>query len=201
MGLEELIIRPPGSAVFIFFLTLCMTTFTAFTTTKITDQPKLRRYRREISEWRKMMQTAQKTGDEKLALEVRRRSKIIQNMQKQVSAQSIKPTLIFLIPFLIIFFVLSAFYGRIPVAAIPYNLGALQPIPLFGQLIFAYTSAESPTDPSTWVRTFGDSTYGLTYIGWYLFCSYALQSIINRLFGVSLGGLGAPGAGMSPMQR
>lgn len=199
MGIEELIGRPPGSAVFIFLLTLTTTTITAFATTKLTDQPKLRRYRKEISEWRKMMQTAQKTGDEKLALEVRRRSKIIQNMQKQVSSQSIKPSLIFLVPFLAIFFILSAFYGRIPVAAIPYNLGMLQQIPLLGQLIFGYTSAEVPTDPSTWVRTFGDSTYGLTYIGWYLFCSYALQAIINRLFGVSLGGFGMTGA--SPIQR
>jgi uncharacterized membrane protein (DUF106 family) len=199
MGIEELIGRPPGSAVFIFLLTLATTTITAFATTKLTDQPKLRRYRKEISEWRKMMQTAQKTGDEKLALEVRRRSKIIQNMQKQVSSQSIKPTLIFIVPFLAIFVILSAFYGRIPVAAIPYNLGALEPIPLLGQMIFGYTSAEVPTDPSTWVRTFGDSTYGLTYIGWYLFCSYALQSIINRLFGVSLGGFGT--TGVSPIQR
>jgi uncharacterized membrane protein (DUF106 family) len=199
MSIEDLIGRPPGSAVFIFLLTVTMTTITAFMTTKLTDQPKLRRYRKEISEWRKMTQTAQKTGDEKLALEVRRRNKIIQNMQKQVSSQSIKPTLIFFVPFIIIFFVLSAFYGRVPVAAIPYNLGALQPIPFFGELIFGYTSAEVPTDPSTWVRTFGDSTYGLTYIGWYLMCSYALQAIINRLFGVSIGGLGTPGA--SPIQR
>jgi uncharacterized membrane protein (DUF106 family) len=168
-----------------------MTTATAFITTKVTDQSKLRRYRKEISEWNKMRQTAQKTGDEKMALEVRRRSKIIQNMQKQVSSQSFKPTLIFIIPFFIIFFILSAFYGRFPVAAIPYNLGLIQPIPLFGPLIVGLTAASPPTGYA--------STYGLTYVGWYLFCSYALQAVINRLFGVSLGGFGAPG--VTPMQR
>ena len=167
-----------------------MTTATAFITTKVTDQSKLRRYRKEISEWRKMMQEARKTGDEKMALEVRRRSKIIQNMQKQVSSQSLKPTLIFIVPFLIIFFILSAFYGRLPVAAIPFNLGLLQPIPLFGPLIFGLTAASPPSGIA--------STYALTYVGWYLFCSYALQAVINRLFGVSLGGFGTPG--MPPMQ-
>jgi uncharacterized membrane protein (DUF106 family) len=168
-----------------------MTTATAILTTKVTDQSKLRRYRKEISEWRKMMQTAQKTGDEKMALEAKRRSRIIQNMQKQVASQSFKPTLIFIIPFFIIFIILSTFYGRAPVAAIPYNLGLLQPIPLFGQLIVGYTAASPPSGYA--------STYALTYIGWYLFCSFSLQAIINRLFGVSLGGFGGPG--VSPMQR
>jgi uncharacterized membrane protein (DUF106 family) len=168
-----------------------MTVATAFLTTKLTDQPKLRRYRKEISEWNKMRQTAQKTGDEKMALEVRRRSKIIQNMQRQVASQSFKPTLIFFVPFVVIFIILSAFYGRLPVAAIPYNLGLLQIIPLFGPLIVGLTAASPATGYA--------STYALTYVGWYLFCSYALQAVINRLFGVSLGGFGGPS--MSPMQR
>jgi uncharacterized membrane protein (DUF106 family) len=190
MSLQELIGSPPGSTIFIFLLSACFTTLTAFLTTKLTDQPKLRRYRKEISDWRKMMQTAQKTGDEKLALEVRRRSKIIQNMQNQVASQSFKPTLIFVVPFFIIFLILSAFYDHYTVAAIPYNLGLLGYIPLIGTLIVGVTSASSPPF---------SSTYALTYLGWYLFCSYALQAIINRLFGVSLGGFGGPG--ISPMQR
>ena len=188
MSLADLIGKPPGSAIFIFLLTVAMISTTAFVTTKVTDQAKLRRYRREIADWNKMRQQAQKTGDEKLALEVRRRSKIIQNMQKQVSSQSIKPSLIFLVPFLAIFIVLSAFYGRAPVAAIPYNMGGLGVIPLFGQLIVAYTMAA--------IQTGHASTYVLSYLGWYLICSFSLQAVINRLFGVSLGGLGAPG--MSP---
>ena len=185
MSLADVIGKPPGSAVFIFLLTVCMISTTALVTTKITDQTKLRRYRKEISEWNKMRQTAQKTGDEKLALEVRRRSKIIQNMQKQVSSQSLKPSLIFLVPFLAIFIILSAFYGHTPVAAIPYNLGGLEAIPLIGPLIYVYTAAA--------IQAGHASTYVLSYIGWYLICSFSLQAIINRLFGVSLGGLGGPG--------
>jgi uncharacterized membrane protein (DUF106 family) len=142
-----------------------MSTFTAFVTSRVTDQSKLRRYRKEIAEWREMMATAKKTGDEKLALEVRRRTKIIQNMQKQVATQGLKPTLIFFVPFIVVWALLSGFYGGGIVAYIPYNL---RPIPIIGSIV-------SP------------GNLGVNIFGWYLFCNFSFGTMINRVFGVNVG--------------
>jgi uncharacterized membrane protein (DUF106 family) len=171
MDLFQLIGEPPGSAIVIFLITMAMSTFTAFVTRKLTDQAKLQRYRREISEWRKMMSEAQKTKDEKLTLEVNRRSKIIQRMNTEVGKQSFKPMLVFFVPFLLIWFLLNSFYGLRIVAVIPFNLGL---IPFVGSL-----AGETVPGASA-------SVFGLRLLGWYLFCNFSFGMMINRILGVRL---------------
>jgi uncharacterized membrane protein (DUF106 family) len=174
---------PPLSAIFVILITLTMSLATALITRKVTDQPKLQRYRREIAEWRRMMNEAKKTGNEKLALEVRRRSKIVEHMQKQMASQSIRPLLIYIIPFFIVFAVLNGFFGVNTVAAIPWNLGLLKPIPLLGAFITGVSSGMGN----------GGSIYGLTYFGWYLFCSFSFGMMVNKLLGVNVTGTGIGG--------
>jgi uncharacterized membrane protein (DUF106 family) len=175
MSFAELILRPPVSALFVLLISVAMSTMTAFITGKVTDQSKLRRYRKEIAEWREMMARAKKTGDEKLALEVRRRTKIVQNMQKQVATQGMKPTLIFFVPFIAIWAILSGLFGSAIVAYAPFNLRI---IPLVGGLI-------SP------------GSLGINLFGWYLFCNFSFGMMINRIFGVNVGLSPTGGGGTS----
>jgi uncharacterized membrane protein (DUF106 family) len=169
----EFIFQPPVSALFVLLVSMAMSTMTALVTSRITDQSKLRRYRQEIAEWRGMMAEAKKTGDEKLALEVRRRSKIVQNMQKQVATQGMKPTLIFFVPFIVIWAILSGLFGPAIVAYVPYNLRI---IPIVGPLV-------SP------------GGLGISLFGWYLFCNFSFGMMINRIFGVNVGLSPTGGAG------
>jgi uncharacterized membrane protein (DUF106 family) len=173
MDLLQLIGQPPWSAIVVLLITMAMSTFTALVTRKVTDQAKLQRYRKEISEWRKMMSEAKKTKDEKLTLEVNRRSKIIQRMNTEVGKQSFKPMLVFIVPFLSFWFLLNSFYGLRIVALIPYYLGL---IPIVGTL--------------AGVSLNGGSVFGLTLFGWYIFCSFSFGMMINRILGVRLGALG-----------
>jgi uncharacterized membrane protein (DUF106 family) len=168
MGLFEAISVPPWSALAILLISMGMSTLTAFITRKVTDQAKLRRYRQEISDWRKMSVEAQKTKDEKMALEAKRRSKIIQRMQQEVAKQSFKPMLVYIIPFIVIWAILGGFYGGRIVALLPYDLG-LVPVagPMVGSLI-------------------NKSVFGLGLFGWYLFCNFSFGMMINRIFGVRL---------------
>jgi uncharacterized membrane protein (DUF106 family) len=147
-----------------------MSAFTALVTRKVTDQAKLRRYRQEISDWRKTMVEAQKTKDEKMALEAKRRSKIIQRMQQDVAKQSFKPMLVYIIPFIAIWAILSGFYGGRVVALLPYNIGL---IPVVGPIVGHLVS--------------GGAVFGVTLFGWYLFCNFSFGMMINRILGVSLG--------------
>nr|MDO8098015.1 EMC3/TMCO1 family protein [Candidatus Njordarchaeota archaeon] len=169
MDFVELISQPPWSAIVVLLVTVGLSTFTALVTRKVTDQAKLQRYRKEISEWRKMMLQAQKTKDEKLTLEVNRRSKIIQRMNNEVSKQAFKPMAVFFIPFLLIWWILSSFYGARIVALIPYNLGL---IPFVGSLVGHSIN--------------GGSVFGMGLFGWYLFCSFSFGMMINRVLGVRL---------------
>jgi uncharacterized membrane protein (DUF106 family) len=171
----EFLLQPPVSALFVLLISIAMSTMTAFVTSRVTDQSKLRRYRQEIAEWRGMMAEAKKTGDEKLALEVRRRSKIVQSMQKQVATQGMKPTLIFFVPFIAIWAVLSGLFGTAIVAYVPFNLRA---IPIVGLMV-------SP------------GYLGINLFGWYLFCNFSFGMMINRLFGVNVGLSPTGGVGTS----
>jgi uncharacterized membrane protein (DUF106 family) len=159
---------PPWSAIVILCITLVMSTITALVTRKVTDQAKLRRYRKEISDWRKMMMQAQKTKDEKLILQAQRRSKIIQNMSQDVAKQSFKPMLVFIVPFLILWWLLNGFFGTTIVAVIPYNIGL---IPLVGNYLGYQING---------------SLFGLRLLGWYFFCNFSFGMMINRLLGVRL---------------
>jgi uncharacterized membrane protein (DUF106 family) len=145
-----------------------MSTSTALVTRKLTDQAKLRRYRKEISEWRKIMTEAQKTKDEKLILQAQRRSKIIQNMSQDVAKQAFKPMLVFMIPFLVLWWLLNGFFGSTIVAVVPYNLGL---IPFVGNYLG---------------HQINGSIFGLRLFGWYLFCNFSFGMMINRLLGVRL---------------
>lgn len=169
MGFVEAISGPPWSAVAILFITFGMSTLTALVTRKVTDQAKLRRYRKEISDWRKMMLEAQKTKDEKLTLQAQRRSRIIQSMSQEVAKQSFKPMLVFVVPFLILWWFLNGFFGSAIVAVIPYNL---QSVPIVGSML-GYSLN-------------GGSIYGLRLFGWYLFCNFSFGMMINRILGVRL---------------
>nr|MDO8134990.1 EMC3/TMCO1 family protein [Candidatus Njordarchaeum guaymaensis] len=169
MDFVQLISQPPWSAIVVLLVTMGMSTFTALITRKVTNQAKLQRYRKEISEWRKMMAEARKTKDEKLTLEVNRRAKIIQRMNTEVSKQSFKPVAVFFIPFMLIWWILSSIFGARIVALIPYNLGL---IPFIGSM--AGTSLN------------GGSVFGLSFFGWYIFCSFSFGMMINRILGVRL---------------
>jgi uncharacterized membrane protein (DUF106 family) len=159
------ILAPPGSTLFVLLVSVIMSTITALVTSKVTDQSKLRRYRKEIADWREMVAKAKKTGDEKLALEVRRRTKVVNNMQKQLATQGMKPTLIFFIPFIIIWVIL---YGMFKTSIVAYAPFRLTLIPFLGYIV-------SP------------GGLGVNLVGWYLFCNFSVGTMINRIFGVNVG--------------
>lgn len=83
---------------------------------------------REINEWRKEQIKALRSGDRKLLAKVMKRQAYITQLQKQVTAETMKPSLIYTIPFLLLFFLLLNVFGSDPVAYFPM---LHQPVPFY----------------------------------------------------------------------
>lgn len=102
---------------------------------------KLRRYSREIRKWREAMAKAKEENNQKLILKLERKKKFIDRIQREQASSRFKPTLIYMIPFMALFYYLYGFYGfpgmerMVPsiVAVLPINLGRIPGIP-FGML-------------------------------------------------------------------
>jgi uncharacterized membrane protein (DUF106 family) len=79
----------------------------------------MKAWRKEIKKWTDEFRTAQKTKDEKLLAKVEKQKAGIMKLQQKMSWQSMKVSLLFFIPFIILWQVLLGIYGGSPVAFLP----------------------------------------------------------------------------------
>lgn len=98
---------------------------------------KIRRYSREIRKWREAKAKAKEENNQKLLLKLDRKKKFIERIQREQASTRFKPTLIYMIPFFILFYYLNNLYGapgfgpQMPsvVAVLPINLSRIPGIP------------------------------------------------------------------------
>lgn len=106
---------------------------------------KIRRYGREIRKWKEGMARAKEENNQKLILKLERKKKFIEKIQREQASSRFKPTLIYMIPFMALFYYLYGLYGfpgmerMLPsvVAVLPINLGSIPGIPegMLGSLV------------------------------------------------------------------
>jgi uncharacterized membrane protein (DUF106 family) len=151
----------PTSTVFIFGLAALISLLTSLANRLLSDPAKAKATRKEVAEWQTELRKAQKAGDKKTTDKLMKKQKQIMQMQTKTMWQSMKVTLIFFVPLLIIWQVLGGFYiadGKpTPVAYFP-GVGPILSIPLFGNM------------PSLF--------------WWYLFCSFFFGTIFTHIFGI-----------------
>ncbi len=121
-------------------------------------------WQREIRAWTADSKKAQRTGDKKLLAKVQKQKSRIMQLQGKVFKQSLKPMLVYFIPFML--------------------LWQLFLIPEFGGGIIAYF-------PAAPVLGFSDPI-PLPLFMWYLICSFASGTFISRALGIPMGTSGAP---------
>jgi len=141
---------------------------------RFADMRRLNRYQAEIKQYQEMEKEAKRTGNEKLLKKVKRRKAYIDRIQREQMSQRCKPTLIFLIPFMIIFTVLRSFYtwpetgaDKI-VAVLPFNIQNVLPF------------LEGMMGTST------ISGFGITYWGFYMLVGLGMSSILQRIMGTQV---------------
>ncbi|TFF85978.1 MAG: DUF106 domain-containing protein [Promethearchaeota archaeon] len=143
------------------------------------DIPRLKRYQKEIDKHKKMKKEAEENRDRKLMVKVKRKEKYIEKIQRKMMWQRFKPTLITMVPFMVMFFVLNWLFTGIVVAVFPFNAWEA---PLIGSFIQGH-----PLSPRG---------FGLYFFGFYLTSSFGFSFILQKVMGIKFGGGGGGFGGL-----
>ena len=163
---------PPFAGIFILFISLSISTVSNLAMKRFTDMRRLNRYQLEIKQYKEMEQKAQKTQNEKLMKKVKRRKSYIDRIQREQMGARCKPSLLFFIPFIVIFQVLRGFYstGGVDdiVVVLPFNIQKVLP--------FFIGLAGQPTSAG----------FGLSFYAFYFLVGLGLSSILQRIMGTQV---------------
>jgi len=152
----------PLSTLFMFLLAIGISLLTTTVNRLLTKPEESKTWRKEISEWNKEMREAQKSGDKKRMEKVMKKQQYIFKLQSKMMWQSMKVTLLFLIPLLLIWNFLSGQYS---------NPATHQPIPV------AYLPGIGPNIPLLPI-------FNISLVWWYLLCSLLFGTLLSHVFGM-----------------
>ena len=146
----------PYSTLFILSLSALISLLTTLVNRRFTDPEKSRAWRREISDWNKDLRDAQKSKDKKTLDKAMKKQKYIMQLQSKMMFQSMKVSLLFLIPLLLMWQILGGYLGKTPIAYFP-GIGHTLVLPL---LNIAFSSL----------------------FWWYLLCSLLFGTVFQHVF-------------------
>jgi uncharacterized membrane protein (DUF106 family) len=149
----------PWSGVLIAVVSVIVSTISNLGMKRFTDVRRLKRHQAEIKQYQKMQQEAQKSGNEKLLRKVRRRKAYMDRIQRDMMSARCKPGLIFMLPFMFIFWTLSGFFSG------DYLIVAILPFDAFFLTGIAGTSVPGG--------------FGFTYMAFYMLVGLGLSSILQ----------------------
>jgi uncharacterized membrane protein (DUF106 family) len=129
-------------------------------------------YRKEYMSWMKSVNKARKEGDEKQLDKLMRRQGAVMRMNTRATLETLKTMPFTLIPFYLIYNVVSRAFTTLAVVYAPFVL--------------------------PYAAVLGDKAAVLTLFYWYLICSFTISIPLSRIFGVNafaMGGLGGGSGG------
>jgi uncharacterized membrane protein (DUF106 family) len=138
-----------------FFLALLISLLTSLTNRLLNNPEKSKARRKEIAEWNSELRQAQKANDKKTVEKLMKKQKQILQLQSKMTWQSMKVTMIFFVPLILIWQFLGGAYTSVPIAYFP-GIGPTLPIPLFNTSV----------------------------IWWYLLCSMLFGTIFSHMLGI-----------------
>jgi uncharacterized membrane protein (DUF106 family) len=134
----------PYSTLFILGLAGLISFLTTLVNRRFTNPEKSKAWRKEISEWNKELREAQRSKDKKAIAKAMKNQQHIMQLQSKMMWQSMKVSLLFIVPLFIMWQVLGGFYvdpvthQQMSLAYLP-GLGSVLPLPIFNySLIWWY---------------------------------------------------------------
>lgn len=154
----------PNSTFFILGVACVLSAVSNLSNRFMVDIKKMREISIEVKTWQDEFNKARKSGDKQLLAKVNKKQAAIMRLQSNMMWDRMKVTLIFFVPFLLVWNVLSEFYGKLPgggfTAYSPFSVRWL---------------LEGPS--------LGAGVIKVTYFTWYLICSFAISLPMSRLLG------------------
>jgi len=125
---------------------------------KLTNVEKVRRYNAEMKAFRAEMSAAVKEGNKQKQEKLKKKQQQMTKMQMEMSRENLKPTLLFTVPLIGVWYLVSNFFNSVHICVLALSPIQL-PSPLFG--------------------------YEMNFFWWYFICSFTFSQIITRLFGLT----------------
>jgi len=164
--------EPPMAGIFILFVSMSISTMSNLAMKRFTDMRRLNKQQAEIKKFKEMEQEAKKTQNEKLLKKLKKRKAYIDRIQREQMGARCKPSLIFFIPFILIFSFLRGFFNTNGVddivVVLPFNIQKL--LPFLTGMLGAPTAAG----------------FGLSFYGFYFIVGMGLSSILQRIMGTQV---------------
>jgi len=132
--------QAPGATVAVLLLAMGLTLLTSLANRLLTNKEQRNAWQREISAWNAEFKKARKSGDKKLLAKVQRQQSRIMKLQSKMMWKSFRVSLIFMIPFFLLWQFLIGFYGYAVIAYIPWFDGTLQLSIVLWYLLCSITS-------------------------------------------------------------
>jgi len=183
---EMLIKYPPGSMLFILFISTLIALISAGLTKLLVDTEELERKQTQIKdhqeEKEKIIDLAEVDVERyrKMRKRWERKDTMIQKTQQKIGLQRLKPTCITFLPMIIFFAVIRGIYGNDPVALTPMNAND---VPFIGSILAGTTNRVL-----LWTLyaynvpgTIGINAGWIGFTGWYFLCSLGMNTIVQRL--------------------
>jgi uncharacterized membrane protein (DUF106 family) len=141
------------SMLFILFISIVFAFVVTLISKRVVNWEDVKQKKKRFSEWQKARMDAQRKKDMKAVHKLQQEQKEMMALQGQVMMASFKPAIFYMVPYFILWMVLSGFYGSWVVAWLPFTL----PLPIIG------------------------TTASLGFLGWYLLTYFGFSSIWRRL--------------------
>ncbi len=154
----------PYSTAFVALVALALNVIANAVTRATMDVDMYRRVQREYAEYQRQLRAAIRSGDPEKAEKVRRRYKPVEEQMLRLQMDRLRISLYYLIPFIILYYLLAWFMGNVPVAISPYEFNLW------------IVSATVPIGPG----------YGMNMVTWYIFTSIAFSVVVTRIFGLQV---------------
>ncbi|MHA1520941.1 MAG: EMC3/TMCO1 family protein [Promethearchaeota archaeon] len=194
-----LISRPPNSLWFIFLVCLVVSLLSTTLNKKLIDHDRAARIQEKVgdhNEKKKELLKLSETNVSRYAREYKkwqRQDESVKKMQQSMQMERLKPTCITFVPLMAFFFIIRSLYTpewttiQLPVALPPMN--AVEEFPAF---IVNFMRSEMYST----VGNLAVEAGFLGYTGWYMLCSFSLNSLIQKLFGISKTASGQSGSSL-----
>jgi uncharacterized membrane protein (DUF106 family) len=145
----------PYATLFIFGLAALISLLTTSANRLLTNPEQARSARKEVNEWSRELRQAQRDKDKKTIEKLMKKQQYIMQLQTRMLWQSMKVSLLFLIPLLLMWSALGKDYSGHAIAYLP-GVGANLPIPIFSSSL----------------------------IWWYLLSSLLCGTVLSHVFGM-----------------
>jgi uncharacterized membrane protein (DUF106 family) len=154
--LPSILQQRPYSTIFILGIAALVSLLTTLVNRLVSNPQKSKGQRKEVSEWNKELREAQRAKDKKTIEKLMKKQQYIMKMQTKMMWSSMKVSLLFIVPLLLMWQVLGGFYSGQDIAIFP-GVGANLPLPMFSASL----------------------------IWWYLLCSLFFGTTFAHVFGLT----------------